>query len=112
MNSPRDAPSRADLRGSTVVRYLEAASLVLVWMVLGWLLRLDPYQYLAVGIPLTYLFQVGVRGQPLTSLWVRASTAFRLDRWGMLLVLVLLAIPATLLLPGLRAGGWSRRLWI
>lgn len=85
---------------------------MLVWMVLGWLLRLDPYQYLAVGIPLTYLFQVVVRRQPLTSLWVRASKAFRLDGWGILLVLVLLALPATLLLPGLRAGGWSRRLWI
>ena len=66
--------------------YIESAAFVAVWMICGWLLRLDANVYLLFGVPLLVLFQLGVRRRPLRQLWVRdPEQALRLDRWGMVL---------------------------
>ena len=51
-------------------------------MTAGWLLHLDTNQYLLLGVPITLLFQLMVRRQPVRALWVREAPPFRLGWQG------------------------------
>lgn len=80
--------------GSLIRRYMEAAALIAVWMICGWLFRLSTPAYLVLGVPLVGLFQVFVRRRPLQELWVRdPGQPFRLDRLGWVMALALLVMP-------------------
>jgi membrane protease YdiL (CAAX protease family) len=74
-------------------RFTAAALFVALWMTCGWLLRLDANAYLLFGVPLTVLFQLFVRRQPLRALWVRGAPAFRMGWKGLLIGLALSVIP-------------------
>jgi membrane protease YdiL (CAAX protease family) len=74
-------------------RYGEVVSCVAAWMGLGWLLRLDVNQYLLLGVPITLLFQLLVRRQPLRALWVREAPAFRLGWRGATAAAALALVP-------------------
>jgi membrane protease YdiL (CAAX protease family) len=75
-------------------------------MVLGTLLHPGKEGYLLLGVPLTALFQIAIRRQPLRALWVRDAPPFRLTKvaWGVALVLA--ALPALSALADLGAGKW------
>jgi membrane protease YdiL (CAAX protease family) len=77
-------------------------------MACGWWFRLNASQtthqiYLLLGIPLVILFQLAVARRPLRRLWVRESSAFRLDRTGGVLAVVLISLPAVLTLMSRRS---------
>jgi membrane protease YdiL (CAAX protease family) len=74
-------------------RFSQAVLLVASWMALGWLLHLDDYAYLLLGIPLCILFQLFVRRKPLSSCWVRDTTTLRFDAIGVLIAVVFLVFP-------------------
>jgi membrane protease YdiL (CAAX protease family) len=63
----------------------------------------DPFAhlYLLVGIPLTVVFQVVLRRQPLRALWVRDAPPIRLGKAGICLALGLMLLPASSLVYGL-----------
>ena len=89
-------------------RYVESAAFIAVWMMLGWLVRLDNPAYIILGVPLLALFQLVVRRQPLRQLWVRdPERPLRMDRWGVTLGLLFMATPAYFLTLAL-----SQRLWV
>jgi hypothetical protein len=90
----------------------QAAALVAVWMGLGWLLHLDPNQYLFLGVPLAAGFQLFVRRQPLVRLWVRDASSFSLTRSTVVLALVLMVLPAYELVRALRAREWESAIWM
>src|SRR5262249_15184402 len=62
-----------------IARALLVLMFLAIWMAAGWLLKLDPNQYLLLGVPLTVLFQMGVVRRPLRSLWVRSAPPMRTD---------------------------------
>jgi len=86
----------------TLRRYIDVAAFVVGWMALGFYLHLGNVAYQAVGIALTLLFQPLVARRPFSQLWVRASTAFRVDRRTIALAILLAGTADALML--LRAG--------
>src|SRR6187200_1938283 len=89
-------------------KYLEVLGFVAVWMAAGWIFRLDANAYLLLGVPLTVLFQLFVRQQPLEKLWVRDATSFRLGPVGIALAGFLILAPAY----DLMTVALPRRLWV
>ena len=90
----------------TKARFLHVTAFVGVWMCIGWLFHLRAETYLFLGVPLTVLFQLAVRRQPLRTLWVRDSERFHLRPLGILIALVFMAIPACALLVTIPKGQW------
>ncbi len=74
-------------------RYLEAALFVGLYMTIGWYFHLDANLYLILGIPLTIVFQLFIRRQPIVTLWVKDAAKFELNSRG-LIIAFLLAIGA------------------
>ncbi len=107
----------ADLNKSR--RYLETAAFIFGWMFLGVLLHLgfiylqstnyllQAWGYLWIGIPLTLYFQLVVRKESLTSIWVRKESKFRLDIFGIVIALCLITVPAQILIKNLTSGDWG-----
>jgi len=58
---------------SQLRRALEATAFLGAWMVIGFVLKLDPNSYLLLGLPITVVFQLLVRKAPLRALWVRKA---------------------------------------
>ena len=81
-------------------------------MGLGWLLRLDRFGYLLLGVPLGLLFQLVVRRAPLRSCWVRDNEGFRLDWLGVVLAILLAISPLLVLAPKWHDLGWTLRLYM
>jgi membrane protease YdiL (CAAX protease family) len=77
--------------GGPARRYTVVIVFVAVWMACGRLLQLDANAYLLLGVPLTILFQLLIRRQPLQTLWMRGAAPSRL-RWQGLLVGVALSV--------------------
>src|SRR5665213_46523 len=77
-------------------RYIICAIFIAVWMACGWCLPQGTDYYLFLGIPLVVTFQLGIARRPLRELWVRdgGGGAFRLDRTGVVLAVVLMLVPA------------------
>src|SRR5438874_8547291 len=92
-------------------RYAEALACVAAWMSLGRLLHLDANQYLLLGVPITLLFQLLVRRQPVRALWVREAPPFRLGWQGVVIAVVLALVPMLELLGQLAAGDWVLSLY-
>jgi hypothetical protein len=76
-----------------VCRIFEVICVVALWIGLGIGFHLRPNTYLLLGIPLTALFQCGVRRQPLRALWVRDAAPFRLGVLGWAMTLAFAAYP-------------------
>src|SRR5436309_4967245 len=92
-------------------RYAEALVCVAAWMGVGRLLHLDANQYLLLGVPITLLFQLLVRRQPVRALWVREAPPFRLGRAGVVIAAVLALVPMLELLGQLADGDWVGSLY-
>jgi hypothetical protein len=88
-----------------VRRTVEVSSAVAFWIALGIVFHLSANAYLLLGIPLTAVFQCGIRRQPLRALWVRDAVPFRLGATGWLISVTLAAYPCYRLSENLRAGG-------
>jgi membrane protease YdiL (CAAX protease family) len=94
-------PDRAVARPSRrAVRWVEAIALVAVWAALGTALRLDVNAYLLLGVPLTVVFQLGIRRRPLRDLWVKDGPAVRSAPVRKSLVGVLALVPLLLVVDG------------
>ncbi len=97
-------------------RCTEAALAVALWIALGLTLRPDANSYLLLGVPITAVFQLGVRRQPLHTLWVRDAREFRLDRRDAVIAAFLAVAPGYVLARHLittRAGiDWVRSAWM
>ena len=86
--------SKAALGASSrPLRFLIVTLAVAVYIALGFLLHLDTYQYLLLGIPLLVLFQLGVHRQPLRTMWVRSGPPLRLDLWFFVLWILFSLMP-------------------
>jgi len=93
--------------------YLEATTLVVVWMAAARLFRLDPNAYLVLGVPLVVCFQRLLRRQPIRKLWVRDAESFRLDGPGLAIAAALMLMPGyELFAVGLPTRQWSVILWM
>ncbi len=93
-------------------RYLESAAFVLIWMLVGWLLRLDANVYLLLGVPLVALFQLLLRRQGLQRLWARYAVNFRLDLPGVAIAVALMVVPGRfLIVEALPTRQWPIILW-
>jgi membrane protease YdiL (CAAX protease family) len=75
-----------------------------LWMAIGWALNLGAVAYLLTGIPLTIAFQVLVARRPIPSLWLIDARSFHLDRAGIVVALVLAALPLYVTAMGLAGG--------
>ena len=96
----------------TYRNYIEATSLVLIWMAAGWAFHLDANTYLLLGVPLVAFFQLAVRRQGLQRLWARYAVSFRLDRIGGVIALLLIIVPSrAFLVEGLPTRSGSIILW-
>lgn len=78
---------------SILSRYTEVFLFVAVYIGVGLALKPDPNVYLFIGIPLTLLFQLLIRREPLQTLWVREYHRFSLSRWGLLIAFALMIYP-------------------
>jgi Type II CAAX prenyl endopeptidase Rce1-like len=75
-------------------RGLVVLTFVGIWMIVGWWFKLDVNQYLLVGVPLTVLFQLVVRRQPIRALWVRDAPPLRIGPMWLVLTGAVATLPA------------------
>lgn len=66
---------------------------MVVYISLGFLLKLDTLSYLLLGIPLSLVFQLFIVRQPLQKLWLRNDEKFRLNKLGWTITLFFIAFP-------------------
>jgi membrane protease YdiL (CAAX protease family) len=66
---------------------------MVVYISLGFLLRLEAPSYLLLGIPLTLIFQLFIVRQPLHKLWCRDGEKFHLNKFGWIITLCFIAFP-------------------
>jgi len=79
-------------------------------MAVGWLLHLDRFAYLILGIAICVLFQVFLRREPLSRCWVRQTTRMRLDWPTVLLAIAFMVVPVVELMRYWPPSNWSLRL--
>lgn len=75
------------------IRYLQTILFMVVYISLGFLLRLKTEAYLLLGIPLTIIFQLLVAKQPIHKLWLRDKQKFHLNKLGWVISLFFLVYP-------------------
>lgn len=86
------------------VRFAIMASVVGLWMGIGWALHLGAVAYLLTGIPFTVGFQVLIARRPITWLWVIDASSFHLDRVGIVIALGFAGLPMYAAALGLANG--------
>ncbi|MEJ0000440.1 MAG: CPBP family glutamic-type intramembrane protease [Verrucomicrobiota bacterium] len=92
-------------------RILVGIAVVMTWLLLGLLLRLDPNSYLLAGIPLLVIFQLAIARRPLAQLWLRDAPAFELSPGGWVVAALFMIYPALSLVEDWRLGSWPVRIW-
>jgi membrane protease YdiL (CAAX protease family) len=75
------------------IRYTLTILFMVVYISLGFLLRLEAVSYLLLGIPLTIIFQLLIVRQPLHKLWLRDREKFLLNKLGWTITLCFIAFP-------------------
>jgi membrane protease YdiL (CAAX protease family) len=88
-----------------------ALAFVLVWMALGFLVRLDANSYVLVGLPITGAFQCFVARRPLTDVWIRDAGAGRVDAQLGLMAAFLAAYPIAFTIRAVHRGAGAASLW-
>ncbi len=96
--------------GNQVRRWGEGIAFVGIWIASGWMLKLDTNSYLLLGVPLTLVFQVLVRRQPVRALWVRDAPTFGWRWVGPAAVLTIL--PVYSLVEALQQRAWIISAWM
>lgn len=95
-----------------VARLLHVCVFVGIWIWLGFGLHVTGDAYLLLGVPLTAIFQLFVRRQPIRALWVREAPAFRLGLSGWAIAAALACYPLYRLMDNLRAQNYgAQTLW-
>jgi hypothetical protein len=84
-------------------RTIETTVVVAIWIALGIGLHLSVRSYLLLGIPLTAVFQCGVRRKPLRALWLRDPVRSRFDSGARIIGALLAVAPAWQLVTDVRA---------
>ena len=84
------------MNSKTLRPYIECTLFVVAWVVCGWLFHLGPVSYNLYGIPFVVAFQLLICRRRITQLWVRDAPGFRLDRIGILLVVVFVGLNTSL----------------
>lgn len=74
-------------------RYIQVILFTVVYITLGFLLRLKAQSYLLLGIPLTLIFQLFIVRQPLHKLWLREGEKFHLNKSGWIITICFIAFP-------------------
>ncbi|MGP8216327.1 MAG: CPBP family intramembrane glutamic endopeptidase [Bacteroidia bacterium] len=84
-----------------LIRHIQAFLFVVVYMAI-WIvlkpLKLNANIYLFIGIPLTLIFQIFIRKQPIQTLWVREYSKFKLSKWGMLIAAAFIILPVKIII--------------
>lgn len=75
------------------IRYALTILFMVVYISLGFLLKLEAVSYLLLGIPLTLIFQLYVVQQPLHKLWLREGEKFYLNKLGWTITLCFIVFP-------------------
>jgi hypothetical protein len=99
---PSDALQPAPVR--RVRRTVEVLAFAFLWIAIGLALHLTAVPYLLVGVPITLVFQWGIRKEPVVALWLRDETRFGLSKRGWALACLVAAFPCYSLLTDIRAG--------
>lgn len=92
-------------------RILDVTAFVAIWMAAGHLLAVGSNGYLLLGIPLTIVFQRGVRHRPLRELYRRNATEAGLDQAGIALSAGLAVFPAWCAVRAADTGNWTTVAW-
>jgi membrane protease YdiL (CAAX protease family) len=92
------------------LRYVHAFGFVIVWMALGWILRLDANSYLLIGVPVVALFQIFIRKKPIVTIWVRDAEHFKLKASGIIIGLCLSVLPAVKLFQTVNSTHWPKHI--
>lgn len=66
---------------------------MIVYISLGFVLKLETISYLLLGVPLTVIFQTFVVRDPLHKLWLRNEEKFRLNKSGWIITLCFIIFP-------------------
>ena len=93
------------------VRYVVVLAVVSVWMALGWLLHLNPNQYLLLGVPLLWFFQVAIARRPISELWIRPSAPAPFVWWSVPVAILFMIAPGLGLVDRWAGAAWEVRLW-
>jgi membrane protease YdiL (CAAX protease family) len=99
---------------SQLRRLMEGTLFVAVWMVAGFVLKLDATTYLLVGIPITIVFQKFIAKQPLRALWVRIAPSLQfntLKRGALAIAAVFAFLNLLLLTLFISMGNWEASLY-
>jgi hypothetical protein len=86
---------------SILIRHIQAFLFVLIYIAIGLVLKflkLNANIYLFIGIPLTLIFQVFIRKQPIQTLWVREYSKFKLSKWGMIIGAAFIVLPVKIII--------------
>jgi len=76
-----------------LMAYVHVFLFVGVYVGLGYALKLNGYAYLLLGVPLTIIFQLLVRKEPLHKLWIRDHEKFKLNTLGIFLAIGFAILP-------------------
>jgi len=98
------------LVASPARRIAEVVAFWAVWVGMGLAFHLEGNAYLLVGVPLTVLFQVVVRGKPISAMWVR-DQPFGLGWRALAIALPLAAFELFLLVNSIRSHEWVPAAW-
>jgi hypothetical protein len=79
---------------------------VAAYVALGFVLPVDANGYLLLGIPITLLFQLGIRRQPVRALWLLDAPPFTFDVAFVAVTVGLAVVPAITLLQGVQQQDW------
>src|SRR5665213_209642 len=74
-------------------RFASSAIFIGIWMALGLVFHPDVNTYLLIGVPLTLVFQLVVKREPLAALWVRSAPKMQLNAKLLLAITLLLVEP-------------------
>jgi membrane protease YdiL (CAAX protease family) len=75
------------------IRYVLTILFMVVYVSLGFILRLEAVAYLLIGIPFTVFFQLLVARRPLHNLWLRDSETFHLNKIGRTITFCFILFP-------------------
>ena len=86
---------------SILIRHIQAFLFVLLYIAIGFVLKslkLNVNIYLFAGIPLSILFQIFIRKEPIQTLWVRGNSKFKLSKLGMLIGVAFIILPIKMII--------------
>jgi hypothetical protein len=81
-----------------LLRYIQAFLFVAIYIAIGFVFKLEANTYLFIGIPLTLMFQIFIRKQPIQTLWVREYSKFKLSKWGMMIAAAFIVLPVKIII--------------